>query len=128
MKQRFFIPFDATSCSIAFRPEQDLRWAFYAFKIGFPQFDDPESLAQSTKLKWSPGLDSLYRYSVSATGGETTYNSPFQLPQGCKEVIIESVQWKDRSNPIPTPPFELVAKANWPGANVVTIYGEPLND
>lgn len=128
MKKRFFIPFDATSCSIALRPERDLRWAFYAFKIDFPKIENPESLAESTELKWSPGLNSLYRYSRSAKGGETMYNSPFKLPAGCTEVIIEPVQWKDRANPIPTPPFELVVKANWSGSNVVTIFGEPLND
>lgn len=128
MKKRFFIPFDATSCSIALRPEGDLRWAFYAFKIDFPKIENPESLAESTELKWSPGLNSLYRYSRSAKGGETMYNSPFKLPAGCTEVIIEPVQWKDRANPIPTPPFELVVKANWSGSNVVTIFGELLND
>lgn len=128
MKKRFFIPFDATSCSIALRPETDLRWAFYAFKIDFPKIGNPETLAESTELKWSPGLHSLYRYSKSAKGGETMYNSPFKLPIGCNEVIIEPVQWKDRANPIPTPPFELVVKANWSGSNVVTIFGEPLND
>ena len=128
MKKRFFIPFDATSCSIAFRPEKELPWAFYAFKIDFPKIEKPESLEELTGLKWSPSLNSLYRYSSSSQVGETTCNLPFRLPQGCDEVIIEPVQWKDRANPLPTPPFKLVVTANWPGANVITIFGEPLND
>ena len=122
------MPFEARACSLMAYSDESLIHGFFAYKVQFPSLAEPESFALESRLTWSPGLGSLYRYSEPIEARTHSSQAFFELPEGCRDVIVEPVRWKNSRSPMPSFNFDLIAYGEWSSANVVTIFGEELHD
>lgn len=128
MKKRFKLPFEARACSILAFSDESLEHGFFAYKVQFPSLPNPENFALESRLNWSSGLESLFRYSEPVEAHKYSSQAFFELPEECREVIVEPVKWKKSSSTGASFDFDLIAYGQWSSANVVTIYGEEVHD
>ena len=99
LKKKFVLPFEARACSLLAYSDESLEHGFFAYKVQFPSLPDPENFALESRLTWSSGLGSLYRYSEPVEAHKHSSQAFFELPDGCREVVIEPVKWKKSSSP-----------------------------
>lgn len=128
MKKRFQLPFEARACSLLAYSDEQLEHGFFAYKVQFPHLRNPETFALESRLTWSVGLGSLYRYSEPIEPHVHSSQAFFELPDECREVIVEPVVWKKSGPTNPSFNFDLIAYGQWSSSNVVTILGEEVHD
>lgn len=126
MKISFHLPVTGGPARLALHSSVPLNFRDYVLIFDFPGIEPNQEIAESLKLTYSDGLDSLFLYNLEHDGG-TVHTGYFLLPQGAGGLEIEVVEWGRKGEPILIEGIDLQVEAPWARFNRLTQIGVVAN-